>query len=87
MKCCEQEVTTKYCPHCGTLHETHGLETLLEHCRFQLAETRVEFVNDVNTRQAEAPDDWEEQKARFDRLCVKWTAWIKEIETAIENQN
>lgn len=70
MICCGKEIETPFCPYCGKLlRDPNPLESLLEHVRKRIKQSKQELARRENWTQYE---DYAPQRRRS---IAKWQAW------------
>jgi hypothetical protein len=74
--CCGEEVTTRFCPHCGEEKRGHDLMTLLAHCQQSLAKAEEGYA-EAKSRESERSMKIKSAPLR------KWSAWVAALEAVV----
>lgn len=81
--CCGREVSTPYCPECGTKLGS-PLWQLLAHCRHQEAnafkfKNTLEGMTEPDSWKDRNPDRWRRRVKKANDVWLKWKAWADAI--------
>jgi hypothetical protein len=86
MKCCEQELSTPFCPHCGNRAES-PLLTLVAHVQ-KGRNVYAKDVERVATAVNTYPNNphYKKRLASKKKILSKWDSWLNALQTIINNQ-
>ncbi len=94
MKCCKQEVTTNFCPHCGkenTAFTANPLLSLLRHLQNGLKLQEVQLARQRERQQQYHDNDTidkRERRARnvrsHEKSVAKWQGWAEALTAVIK---
>jgi hypothetical protein len=85
MKCCEKEVTTAFCPHCGKKFGGSVGHSLLSHLRKEADanKRKLDKAIEISGDRPDRPDWLERKRVVFD----KWNSWAQWVEARISEES